>query len=122
MGRFSESVTLGSVSGNMRSIGRQRVLYAVFGGQVAEKTRSRLYKRTRGRFAIFAGCGIISPTSFQSCKGGDMVCARGPLGACVAVCHNVDDREGPLRILAAVPLCYGSNALKSFDLRNKQLG
>jgi len=39
------------------------------------------HKRTRSRFAILAGCGILVTTGFQSCKGGDMVCVRGPLGA-----------------------------------------
>jgi hypothetical protein len=45
------------------------------------KIRSGSQKRTRSRFAILAGCGILLSTSFQPSKGGDMVCARGPLGA-----------------------------------------
>ena len=45
------------------------------------KISSRSHKRTRASLAFFAGCGIILPTSFQPSKGGDMVCARGPLGA-----------------------------------------
>ena len=45
------------------------------------KIRSGWQKRTRRRFAFFACCGILLPTSFQPSKGGDMVCARGPLGA-----------------------------------------
>ncbi len=32
-------------------------------------------------FVILAGCGVICPTSFQPCKGGDRACIRGPLGA-----------------------------------------
>jgi hypothetical protein len=35
----------------------------------------------RSSFVVLAGCGIIFPTSFQSRKGGDMACIRGPLGA-----------------------------------------
>ena len=45
------------------------------------KPGSRSQKLTRSRFAIPAGCGILIPTSFQPCKGGDMVCAQGLLGA-----------------------------------------
>jgi hypothetical protein len=45
-------------------------------GKVASR---KSQKRTRSRFAIIAGCGILLPTSFQASKGGDMVCARGPL-------------------------------------------
>jgi hypothetical protein len=44
-------------------------------------TGSRSHKRTRSHFAILASCGILLPTGFQPSKGGDMVCARGPLGA-----------------------------------------
>jgi hypothetical protein len=40
---------------------------------------------------------------YQPRKGGDMVCVRGPLGTCVATCHNVGDREGPLRVFEVVP-------------------
>jgi hypothetical protein len=46
-----------------------------------QKIRSSSQKRTRSRFAIFAGCGILFPTRFEPCEGGDMVCDRGPLGA-----------------------------------------
>jgi hypothetical protein len=52
-----------------------------FRGLNGRKIKSRYQKRTRRRFAILAACGIILPTGFQPCKGGDMVCARGPLGA-----------------------------------------
>lgn len=45
------------------------------------KPGSRSQKLTRSRFAIPAGCGILLSTSFQPCKGGDMVCVRIPLGA-----------------------------------------
>jgi len=50
----------------------------------------RSHKRTRSRFAILAGCGILLPTGFQPCKGGDMMCARGPLGAipCRHLCQR----------------------------------
>jgi hypothetical protein len=51
-----------------------------FRGLRGRKIRSGSPKRTRRRFAIFAGCGILLLTSFQPCKGGDMVCARVPLG------------------------------------------
>ena len=78
------------------------------------KTRSRYQKRTRRRFAIFAGCGILLPTSFQPCKGGDMACARGPLGACVATCHNVGHGERALRVLEALPPFCCRKALKTY--------
>jgi hypothetical protein len=72
-------------------------------------------KVTRSSFVLLADCGIIFPTSFQSRKGGDMACIRGPLGACVATYHNVGDRAGPLQVLEAVPPCYCRKELKSFD-------
>ena len=64
------------------------------------KTRSRSQKRTRGHFEIFAGCGMILPTGFQSCKDGDMVCTRGPLGAFVVAiyCKLGDNKEGLLLV------------------------
>jgi hypothetical protein len=69
-----------------------------FLGPSGRKIRSGWPKRTRSHFAIFAGCGILLPTSFQPSKGGDMVCARGPLGACVATYGKVYKNEGPLRV------------------------
>ena len=39
--------------------------------------------------AFFAGCGMIVPTSIQPCKGGDMVCARGPLGAFLIAVYDI---------------------------------
>jgi len=35
----------------------------------------------RGGFVVFVGCGIMRSTGSQPCKGGDMACIRGPLGA-----------------------------------------
>jgi hypothetical protein len=70
------------------------------------KIRSRSQKRTRSHLAIFAGCGMLLLTSFQPSKGGDMMCARGPLGACVATYREVDNREGSLLVLGAVPFCH----------------
>ena len=74
------------------------------------KIRSGWQKRTRSHFAIFAGCGILLPTSFQPSKGGDMVCARGPLGACVATLCNHSDKEGSISVPGIDPSC---------DLRSK---
>jgi hypothetical protein len=76
-----------------------------FWGLSGRKIRSTSQEWTRSHFAILAGCGILLPTSFQPSKGGDMVCARGPLGACVATCHNVGSREGSLQLFEVVPLC-----------------
>jgi hypothetical protein len=56
------------------------------------KNQVTYQKRTRASSAFFGGCGMIFPTSFQPSQDGDMVCARGPLGACVATCHNVGNR------------------------------
>jgi hypothetical protein len=77
---------------------------------------------TRNSFVGFAGCGSIFRTRFQSRKRGDMACVRGPLGACVATCHNVGSREGPLLVFETVPLCHCRTTLKSFDWTSKQLG
>ena len=64
-----------------QALGQKRGIRAVFSRSSGCKIGLRSHKRTRSRFAIFAGCGIILPTSFQPSEGGDMVCARGPLGA-----------------------------------------
>jgi hypothetical protein len=77
------------------------------------KMRSGCRKRTWSHLAILAACGIILSTGFQPSKGGDMVCARGPLGACVAIYHKVG--EGPLRSFGAVPFLCCRKTLKSLD-------
>jgi hypothetical protein len=74
-------------------------------------TGSRSHKRTRSHFAILASCGILLPTGFQPSKGGDMVCARGPLGACVTTYRKVGDGEGPLLAPETVPLCNRAGPL-----------
>jgi hypothetical protein len=60
------------------------------------KTGSGSQEWNPASFAISAGCGILLPAGFQPSKGGDMVCARGPLGAFVVTCHKVGAREGLL--------------------------
>jgi hypothetical protein len=37
------------------------------------------------------------------------------LGACVAICHNVGGREGPLQLFEAVPLFCCIKTLKPLD-------
>jgi hypothetical protein len=44
---------------------------------------------------VLAGCGTIFPTSFQSRKGGDMVCVREPVGArVIAACATQSGARG----------------------------
>ena len=73
-------------------------------GRVAYQSSEGRRNLARSSFVAFVGCGIIRSTGFQPCKGGDMACIRGPLGACVAIYHNVGDGEGLLRVFEAVPL------------------
>jgi hypothetical protein len=50
-------------------------------GEVADQSGQGCRKVIQSSFVVFADCSIISSASFQSCKGGDMACVRGPLGA-----------------------------------------
>ncbi len=75
-------------------------------GHAAGESSEGRRNLARGSFVVFVGCGIIRSTGFQPCKGGDMACARGPLKAhSVATYRKVDNREGPLLVLVAVPPC-----------------
>ncbi len=67
------------------------------------KDRSSLAAVREGLAAI-AGCDRIRLRRLKPCKGGDMVCAGGRMGECVAIYHNVSDRGGPLQLSEAVPL------------------
>ena len=74
-----------TAAGRPRATGRgrpdsRRVLRG-FRALTYREIRSGCQKRTRRRSAFFAGCGILFPLGFQPSKDGDMVCARGPLGA-----------------------------------------
>ena len=86
-----------------------------FRGQVANQSGEGCRHVVRSSLVVLAGCGIILPTSFQSRKGGDMACVRGPFGACVAIFHNVGEREGSLRMLEAVPFRYCGKQLILID-------
>jgi hypothetical protein len=50
-------------------------------GNVANQSGKDCRNLVRSSFVVLAGCGIIRSTGFQPCKGGDMACIRGPLGA-----------------------------------------
>jgi hypothetical protein len=50
-------------------------------GEVASQSGEGYRNVTRSSFVLLPDCGTIFPTSFQSRKGGDMACVRGPLGA-----------------------------------------
>jgi hypothetical protein len=63
-------------------------------GHAAGESSEGRRNLARGSFVVFVGYGIIRSTGFQSRKGGDMACIRGPLGACVAIYDNVDDGRG----------------------------
>jgi hypothetical protein len=43
--------------------------------------KGRKGRDTWSSFAVFAGCVIISSTSFQPRQGDDVTCVRGPWGA-----------------------------------------
>ena len=63
-------------------------------GNVANQSGEGRRNVVRNSLVVLAGRGIIRSTGFQPRQGGDMACIRGPLGACVATLHNVDDSEG----------------------------
>ena len=50
-------------------------------GHAADESSEGRRNLARGSFVVFVGYGIIRSTGFQPCKGGDMACVRGPLGA-----------------------------------------
>jgi hypothetical protein len=50
-------------------------------GHAAGESSEGRRNLARGSFVVFVGYGIIRSTCFQPCKGGDMACIRGPLGA-----------------------------------------
>jgi hypothetical protein len=81
------------------------------------QVRSQLFGRRS--LAAFVGRGTIGLGGSKSCKGGDMACIRGPLGACVAIYRKVGDREGPLLALEAVPLCSRASANAVEGHRNR---
>ena len=60
------------------------------------------------------GYGALWPRGLKPCKGGDMACVRGPLGACVATCHNEINGGGPL-------LYQGRSLLVSVEMHRERL-
>ena len=62
-------------------------------GEASPRKGTRLfYMSSTCHPAVLVSCDTIFLTNLQPRKCGDMACIRGPLGACVATYHNVDDK------------------------------
>jgi hypothetical protein len=104
----------GSQLGAARIQSGRRIRAMVSGGEVAEQSVEGRMNVTHCSFAVLAGCGTIFRARFQPCKGGDMACVRGPLGASTSPIarHNQGKEVGPrpwvrpLSIIAQFGCCW----------------